>query len=148
MGVPIAPCHWIAMETFDMINSFQQKRAMLVSAATRRFSDKVTLDDFKKCLKTLQETGDLRTVAAHGRWGVSSSILTGLVWMRNAGDIAGAMVYEPRDFEGDLSRISDAAGKLSAFFQATMFPRLEADAKMLVSHIKATENIKDAIQGP
>ena len=142
--VPISQGVWVSMETFDMINSFRQRRAMLIGAARRRGFDHDTIKAFNKQLVRLQGACDRRIVAAHGRWAISDDEPTGLVWTRTIGSTDAALVYEPADFEAALQEIVVASQESYFFFHADLLPKLKTDAQALIAQIRAGKDSPDA----
>jgi hypothetical protein len=141
-GVPQHQGTWVAMETFDMISDFQQRRSMLLAAAERRGFDDSTIKHFKKKLSVMQDACDKRIVAAHGWWLISDDFSTGLVWFRNLGaSSTDAVVYEQADFIDNLDRITKATTDLQAYFRETMMPMLKTQAESLVAVIVARKSL-------
>ncbi|HEV3156604.1 MAG TPA: hypothetical protein VGZ00_04595 [Candidatus Baltobacteraceae bacterium] len=146
-GDPMHPGLWASMETFDMVSNFRQKRAMLLTAAKRRFLSKEVLDKFKVLLQALQDSGDARIAIAHGRWGLDDKQYPdSLVWTRGIGGIEDAKVYDEADFIAELDKITRASGNLSSFFNNEIFPILKASAEIHVKQIRSiVDDSKDGI---
>jgi hypothetical protein len=123
-NVPIPPGAWIAMETFDTLVSFQQRRTMLLVAARRRqlFSDG-EMKQLEGALKKLQEAHDDRIIAAHGRWYLCDDLPDALVWMKGAGS-TDAWVYNEAVFSDKLARITQRSDELHRLFTNTFTPKL------------------------
>jgi hypothetical protein len=143
-GVPIAAGAWSAMETFDMISNFDQKRKMLVKAAERRGLEASIVEDLDKLLKALQKAGKSRIAAAHGRWGVDQTAYPeSLIWTPTAGGVGEAMVYDASDFEADINRIAQRSGELMAFWRVTLHPKLEVATKWYIKHLRSMKDFED-----
>lgn len=130
---------WIALVTFDEINSVSTRLRLLKTAAkqTHLFDD-ATLTKFSKLLQKLQDAGGNRIVAAHGRWGVASDV-PGLVWTRSLPFLDEAEVYEKSDLEFALDKIAKAVTELWAFFHTQMRPLLEAQGKSFLELVRSPD---------
>jgi len=144
-GVPMHPGSWIAMETFEVVNNFAQKRKMLTVAAHRRGFVKQTVDDFGKLLNKLQKAGDARIVAAHGRWMMDSRYPVSLIWQENAGNLDDALIYDITDFQDDLNRIVQRLKDVTDFWSVNLRPTIERATKFGIMHLRAVENFEDPI---
>lgn len=140
-GLPQPPGLWGARETFDLISNYRQRVNMIVAAAKRRHFDDSTIKELKKRLKALQDAGDERIIAAHGRWMVAKGAPHGLIWFKHTGTTEG-LLYELTDFENCLKAIEAATNELHSFFWTTMRPRLEVDTRNFIAQIKAFDESK------
>lgn len=126
---------WIAMEAFENITLFRQKRDMLMSAARARQVSKDTLRRYGSALRDLQETALKRNNVVHGRWGTATDFPDDLIWQRHILDAPGALRYTSDDFKEILDRILRELGELDALFTAEISPHLERLAKVLLQSV-------------
>jgi hypothetical protein len=69
-GMGPGPAAAVPSESFDLIPSMPQKVRILKAAIARRHFSQAIVKHAGTLLKKLQEAGDERIVAAHGRWGI------------------------------------------------------------------------------
>lgn len=147
-GVPVGQGAWIAMETFDTISSFSQRVTMLRVAAKRR--NAFTPDEIKAyatALKRLQDAGDDRIIAAHGRWSLCDKLPDAVVWMKHAGSNDNAWIYDESILTALLQRIAQRSLELQMLFFNVFTPKLKVAAEALIGHIVAAHERKNTIQG-
>ncbi|HET9096696.1 MAG TPA: hypothetical protein VFN37_08545 [Candidatus Baltobacteraceae bacterium] len=145
IGVPQHPGNWIAMETFDLITNFGQRIEMLVKAAKSRRFDAATVDEYRTLLQKLQKANGARIHAAHGRWMIDKRYPTALVWLKNAGGISEALIYETSDFQEALHRVVDRVARLDHFWQMRIKPTLERATKFHIKYLRAMEDFEEPV---
>jgi len=111
---------------------------MIKTAARGVKLDKTIFEAFSKKLKVLQDSGDSRIVAAHGRWGISDALPESVVWSESIEFPAPMLVYDVPALEEMLDEICNAGRDLFEFFRVSILPTLEARTKDFVAQIKAT----------
>lgn len=143
-NVPIHPGAWMAMESFDTIISFGQRRTMLLVAARRRnlfTSDEIGQLDL--AIKKLQKSSDDRVIAAHGRWFICDALPDSVVWMKGLGMVDDAWVYDDVVFTGQLNRIIQRSVELQMLFYEKFTPKLRIATRAYIGHIVAAHEGED-----
>ena len=131
-----------AYAAFDKVTSVRTRITMLNTAAAERgiFPEPV-LKRFAALLKNLQNAGDNRITAAHGKWGVADDLTNALVWWKTVPfRREHALVYDEATLNEGLNSIGSAAIELRDFFTAEMKPVLEAGSERLARQIVSAEN--------
>jgi hypothetical protein len=137
-----------AYATFDKVTSVKTRVTMLnIAAQERGIFPEPILRRFAAILKKLQESGDNRITAAHGKWGVADDLTNALVWWKSAPfRREGARVYDEAALNEALNSIGRAAIELRDFFTAEMKPLLEAGSDRFARRVVAEENSNDAVE--
>lgn len=144
--------HWVAIETFETIRGYRDKRRVLLAAAERRGFSRSTVDDLKSLLSRIQRAGENRVDTAHGRWVISDKYPDDLIFFKNAAKVqilelgkhpGGAFIYSVADFKEDLDEITELAKELQALFNTTLFRSLETMVDGRVVDVTSVENSKD-----
>lgn len=95
-------------EILDFITNQRQKRDMLMRIAMRKIKSKALLERLKKALHELQDAGDKRTKAVHGRWGTCPRWPNHLVWQRNTtSPMSEAELWGADDFTSLIREIAE-----------------------------------------
>lgn len=111
----------IVIEALEAIPTWHGKCTLLTRATELRFDPK-TAKELSKLLFAIKDTQDYRNEVLHGRWHVSETVPDKWVHSRS---VLGAMkVYDLSSLSQISRDISEAMGKLSAFFE-TLKKRLE-----------------------
>ncbi len=117
--------HWIAMQTFEIVQTARQKRSILIGAAEKRGLDAQVLSELKALLKRFQNLAQKRVDSAHGRWMISDAYPNGLILFRNAGKMDEAQIYDVKDFQQTLDDITRLGSEMETFHHTIIRPRLE-----------------------
>jgi hypothetical protein len=127
-----------ALTAFDKLRSISTRIGMIKAAARGVELDHEIVETLGKKLKVLQNSGDSRIVAAHGRWGICDSLPDAVVWSEAIEFPTPLLVYDVPALEEMLEKICGATTDVFEFFQVSILPELETRAQDFITKIKAT----------
>jgi len=120
--------HWIAIETFERIQSIAQKRGALLAACDKRDISAATKNKLAHLMTRAQELyNESRIPSAHGKWMLPRQYMQdSLVFIRNAGKSEAAELYSVADLIKDLQDLTTLGHGLSDFVYDTLIPELNS----------------------
>ncbi len=116
---------------------------LLVAARRTHYFADDEIKAFDAALKKLQNAGDDRVIAAHGRWSLSDRYPDALIWMKRSGSNDDAWAYDEAALTELLQRIGQRSVELQKLFFETFTPKLKVAAKAYIGHIVAANKRKD-----
>ena len=119
--------HWIAIETFERVQSIAAKRGALLAACDKRgitHGTKKRLADVLKEAQTLYDNS--RIPSAHGKWMLPRQYMNdSLIFIRNAGKSEDAELYSIEDLEAALRELTTLGHTLTDVLEQVLIPELE-----------------------
>lgn len=119
--------HWIAIETFERVQSVAQKRGALLAACDKR---EITKGTRKRLAGVLTEAQALynnnRIPSAHGKWMLPRQHMNdSLIFIRNAGKSEDAVLYSIQDLEMALGELTALGHSLTDLLEQVLIPELQ-----------------------
>jgi hypothetical protein len=133
-----------AIEAFEGIQAFPQKKSILLAAARTRDVPESALLKFEKLLDRVERCQRRRNRIMHGRWAISDTEPDGLIYSNKVTDYAAAELYVAKDFNEVIVALDQVFVELSHLFRDEIAPHLKVVADSYVGHIIASQQRKDS----
>lgn len=133
-----------AIEAFETIQAFPQKKSILLAIAKTRGLPEPTLRKFESLLDRVERCQRRRNRIMHARWAVSETEPDGLIYRNKVTDYAAAELYSAQDFNEVIVTLDQVFVELFALFRDEIAPHLKVVADTHVGHIIARHERKDS----